>query len=562
PPGSPGETLSLSVSLEGTGRNDRAVITYHYQYVEVDKAPEPDVLAPDDAAPGEEDDIWVPPSDTDPDDAALDGEDDIWTPPDGDISDEDWAAIVAGFGDIGNIPGPEGLTEALVGVGLPAAVISVLTALGYVSGAEVGSSEGGPPRGSAPHVTMTDALGNRFDYDWNPELGGYINPQTGGMLDPTLWNEYNRNVAANRAFSDRERERLENRDTDFDRHVDQFNTRIQRERLQGLEGALRTLEERGYRLGEDGARASVHAAALARQARAGLPVSIPKALAIERFLNNREAGRSTADTGERREVTDWDVRKEQALGGVRGITTGRNADGSANWAGVGTRIGIALVTGGISEYVFIPASAGYVYSDSRAQGMTRTEALGTAVVTAAVEYTIGKIAQGLTAAAGGIMRTAGGLADEFAPGISNYVRTGVRGLRQEFGQLGRGAASGLSSAKQAVTRRLGIGARPALSAAERQVQWRLTKAIAEGADDDIARVFRGGGRQTVASLEANGGLTTQQARQIQRSLSNQMDEALDDGAAGAMRRFQQETGVRTDELLVGDSGSTARGGAW
>ncbi|MCJ7550179.1 MAG: hypothetical protein MUQ30_10920, partial [Anaerolineae bacterium] len=157
---------------------------------------------------------------------------------------------------------------------------------------------------------------------------------------------------------------------------------------------------------------------------------------------------------------------------------------------------------------------------------------------------------------------AGGLADEFAPGISNYVRTGVRGLRQEFGQLGRGAASGLSSAKQAVARRLGIGTQPALSAAEKQVQWRITKAIAEGADDDLVRIYRNNGRQTVASLEANGGLTPQQARQIQRSLSNQMDGALDDGAAGAMRRFQQETGVRTDELLVGDSGSTARGGAW
>ena len=563
PPGSPGETLSLSFSLDGTGQNDRAVITYHYQYIVVDRTPEPGAAAPpDDAAPDEEDDAWVPPSDTDPDDTVPGEEDDIWTPPGADISDEDWAAIVAGFGDIGNIPGPEGLTEALVGVGLPTAVISVLTALGYLSGAEIGGGGESPPPGSAPHVTMTDALGNRFDYDWSPELGGYINPQTGGMLDPTLWNEYNQNVAANRAFSDRERQRLENRDTAFDRQVDWYNTDGQRERRQGLERALRTLEERGYGLGDDGARASAHAAALARQARAGLPVSVPKAMSIERFLNNREAGRSMADSGERREVTDWDVYKEQALGGARGIITGRNADGSTNWAGIGVRIGIGVLTGGSSEKVFIPASAAYVYADSRAQGLARTEAVGWAAGSAILEVGLGKAVQGLGSLGGKFLGTAGQFADEMAPGLSNYVRTGVRGLRQEFGQLGRGAASGLSSAKQAAARRLGLGTQPALSAAERQMQWRITKAIAEEADDNLVRIFGNNGRQTLATLEAKGGLTSQQAGHIRRVVSNQVDGALDDGAESAMRLFRERTGIQPEEVLVGDSGSTARGGAW
>ena len=560
PPGAPGDRLALAVLLSGPAGCDVALILYHYQFVKIDQTPEPVETSQPDAA--SEDADLVSPEDP----GALVPDEFPSIPDEFAGIPEEFRGIIAGLGRIGLIPGPESLTEALVGIGLPAAVISALSALGYVTAGGYrgdappteSSSPSGPPAGSPGAITMTDALGNQFDYQWDSDQGGYINPQTGGMLDSTLWNEYNRNLVANRAFSDRERERLENRETAFDRRADATHTDRQRERRQELEGALRNLEARGYALGEDGARAAAHARALAQRARAGERITPARALAIERFVRNREAGRTMADTGDRSEVTNWDVRRVQAEALARAVVTGRNEDGSTNWAGIGIRATVAIVSGGSSEKVFIPASAAYTYHDSRAQGGSRTESALSAVGGALLEVAVGRAAQGAVTVGGRMVGALGQVADDIAPGLTRTVRTGVRGLGSEFDQLARSA----SAAKQAVARRLGLGGRQALGAAERQMQWRVTKAIAEEADDDLVRIFRGNGRQTLCELERQGGLTQHQAQRIRQALATQVDGALDDGATAAMRRFQETTGIQPEEILVGDSGSTARGGAF
>ncbi|MBN1249766.1 MAG: hypothetical protein JXC32_19035 [Anaerolineae bacterium] len=562
PPGAPGDRLALGVMLSGPAECDTGLVLYHYSFVVLDQLPQPSASDPVEEEPAvapSEDEIWEPSSGEAPDAIGPDANGNYTTGPEG--LSTGLGGIPAGLGDIGLAPGPETLTEALVGIGLPAAVISALSAAGQLLGgaaSDVPESPDGPPGGSPAEITLTDALGNNHDYRWDPNQGGYINPQTGGMLNGTLWNEYNRNLASNRAFSDRERQRLENRETEFDHRMDWYNTDRQRERREGLERELRGLEERGYALGEDGARASAHAAALARQVRAGETISVDRALAIDRFIRNREAGRSSADTGERTDVTDWDVRQAQAQALARAAVTGRNEDGSTNWAGIGIRVVIGIVTGGGSEKVFIPASAAYTYYDARNRGQSRSDAALSAAGSALLEVALGKAAQGVAGLGGRVLGTAGQLADEVAPGITNYVRTGVRGLGNELDQLGQG----LSSAKQALAQRLGVGGQPALTAAERQLQWRVTKAVAEGADDDLVRTFQGNGRQALRELERHGGLTQQQAQQIRRALANQVDGALDDGAEAAMQRFHERTGIQPQEVLVGDSGSTARGGAF
>ncbi len=541
PPGAPGDSLALGIDLRGPANCDRALIFYHYGYVALDTTPEP---LPDDAdeAPLEEDSD-LPPAEED---------ESAWSPPEEEpdaVPPEALEEIIAGLGSIGTIPGPEGLTEALAGIALPAAVLSALTALGYLAGGGYGPGPGGPsagpPGGSPGEITLTDALGNQFDYEWDPDQGGYINPQTGGMLDGTLWNEYNRNLAANRAFSDRERERLEKRETAFDRRADWYATDRQRERREGLEGALRDLEERGYALGADGARAAAHAGELARRVRAGETISENRALAIERFVRNREAGRTMADMGEHGQVTNWDVGYATAAGIARNIITARNEDGSTSWAGLAVRIGVGVATLGSSEYAFIPASAAYTYSDGVARGQSRSEAALWAVGGATLEVLAGKAFQGIFSLGGRVLGAAGQFADDVAPGVSNYVRTGVRGLGRELRQVGRW---------------LGIGGQPALTAAEKNLQWRVVKAVAEEADDDICRLYRGNGRELLGALERKGGLTTRQAQGVRQLLSKRLNAHFDDGMEAAMEQFHKDTGIHPQEVLLGDSGSTARGG--
>jgi hypothetical protein len=544
PPCAPGDRLALrflmSSGLSGIGCGHEAEIEYHYLCVALDPTPEP-VSDENDEGPREEDGD-LPSADED--------DESIWSPPEEepeDIPPETIDDIIAGLGGIGAIPGPEGLTQALAGIALPAAVLSALTALGYLAGGGYGPDPSGPaagpPGGAAGQMTLTDTLGNQHDYEWDPNHGGYINPATGGMLDPTLWNEYNRNLAANRAFIDRERERLEKRDTDFDRRVDELDPDRRRRRREGLEQSMRDLEKRGYALGDDGARAAAHARRLAQKVRAGETISRDKAQAIERFISNREAGRTAADTGDHGQVSTWDVGYATAAGIVRNVITGRNEDGSTSWAGLGVRVAAGVATLGQSEYVFVPASATYVYHDSRARGQSRGEAVLSAAGGAVLEVAAGKALQGVAALGGRALSAAGRVVDDVAPGLSSTMRSGARGLAGEFDQVGRF-----------------LGGKPLLTTAERNAQSRIIQAIRNNADDDLRRLYQGNGRQVLGSLERKGGLTTGQAQRIRKALSTRIEAHLDDGMDEAFAQFGKETGIQPEEVLVGDSGSTARGG--
>lgn len=92
-----------------------------------------------------------------------------------------------------------------------------------------------PPAASPPprEITLTDAAGREHQYEWSEEHQGYVNIQTGGLLDPALWTEYNRNLQENIRFTEEQRQKLESRQTDFDRQMDRMveNQRQEMERL-------------------------------------------------------------------------------------------------------------------------------------------------------------------------------------------------------------------------------------------------------------------------------------------------------------------------------------------
>lgn len=198
PGGAPGDTMTVQVSVEGISRNATVLLDYHYNYVTVDKTPIPGIeVIPD---PIDE----PPDPEGGPDDEPIDIDD-----------------LLAGFGGIGGIPGPETLAQALAGVVAPAVLIAILQAFSAMRGGPGSSSgdstgpdgngrgpDGGPLSGGPREMTLTDAQGRTFDYVWNPQTGGYINPQTGGMLDESLWAEYNQNLLENQRFIEEQREQV------------------------------------------------------------------------------------------------------------------------------------------------------------------------------------------------------------------------------------------------------------------------------------------------------------------------------------------------------------------
>ena len=544
PGGSPGDQLALAYTVKGPAGCEGGAVVYLYEYKTFDKAPEADKTA----------------------DSVTDEE-----------AAEDILNQLAGMEGIGNLLGPETTRQALIGVVAPAILIAILAALGQMGGStsKSGGNGGDPPPDGPQKLTLRDALGRQHEYEWSPEDGGYINPETDGMLDPALWDEYNRNLAANEAFNQQQREKIARRDTDFDRQVDKMLDREKQHQV--LIRELEDLKRAGYRLGPDGARASSHADRLLGKVRSGQPVSSKQIAAVERFIRDRQSGRTEVESS-RQTVSEMDVFTETVQGSVRTAITAKNPDGSISWPAMVSRVAIAINTGGASEWAMIPAESGYIVKDCMDRGASVGEAVATAGVIAAVSAVAGKaIAGGLGAVAKGagwVARGAAKAAGKHLPGASaaakqaaKWLGKGVTGLGEEFKQTGQ--------VVKAVAKRMGIGgtraagrkiagqsARSALTTpAQRNLKKAFTKAVAEGDDQALMGLYKNGGMKRLAALEQGGHMTPQQVKAANKIMSRNMNRAIKEGTESSIEKFERETGVRVKEVLLGDSGSSAKGTA-
>jgi len=112
---------------------------------------------------------------------------------------------------------------------------------------------------------------------------------------------------------------------------------------------------------------------------------------------------------------------------VRELATGRDIDGNTSWIAVGTRVAVAVGTGGQSEWVWAPAEGTYNVYDNMMAGDSATWAITKAVAWAAteelvigkgVEWGFGKVAK----IAGAGLKKAGKYVDETFPGFSSKVK--------------------------------------------------------------------------------------------------------------------------------------------
>ncbi len=549
PVGNPGDKLALTFSVRAADDSDAGTVVFFYNFKTYTKT---------DKVDGDE----------------VDDTDGFGTDEEGfeDLLDE-----FPGLGDIGPIPGPDTIKQALAGVVAPAILIAILSALGQLGGSAPGTGGGSPvPPNQSPNMTLTDALGRDHEYEWSPDDGGYINPETGGMLDPTLWEEYNSGLAANQAFNERQREKIAQRDTDFDRQVDKLLEREKQREI--LMKDLEALKKSGYRLGPDGGRASVHADKLLVEARRGEPVSSKQVAAVKRFIRDREAGRTEVESD--RQIAselDLDIVKETFQGSVRTAITAKNPDGTISWPAMVTRIGIAIKTGGASEYVMIPAESGYIVKDCMDQGASVGEAVATAGVVAVASAVAGKVIAGglgvVAKGAGWAARGAAKAAGKYLPATSSaakqaakWLGKGVAGLGKEFKQVGKFAKDGA----RAGAKKVGLGgtrmvakqsARSTLTLTQKKLQQTFTKAVAEGDEQALIGLYKNGGMRKLAALERAGHMNATQVKAANTIMSRNMKQAIREGTESSVERFERKTGYKIKEVLLGDSGSSAKGTA-
>jgi hypothetical protein len=148
------------------------------------------------------------------------------------------------------------------------------------------------------------------------------------------------------------------------------------------------------------------------------------------------------------------------------------------------------------------------------------------------------------------------------PGLTKGLVEGVEGLGKEFRTLGTAA----NEVWEAVGKRLGRGMptqnvkMPLPTAQLHGINRMVQQALRTGDDQALQNLYRNGGMKHLAQLEQLGHISPQQARVLNNMLGRGVNESIQAGTQRSMQAFQQKTGVEIAEVLVGDSGSSARGG--
>lgn len=260
------------------------------------------------------------------------------------------------------------------------AVIGILVGLGTVGALALavklwlGHRSGKPksrPRPAAPRErVLTDVLGRRHTYVQDDQ-GRWINPETGGQLDESLWDEYNRNLPANQAFIQNERARQAARDTEFDREMDRLvaEQKQQARDLHALQQMAKSLMFNPDRIGlwrgpgEPGDMWT-NLEQLREQLASGKNIDRRKLEAVQRLYRDHCQGKVLTE-GEIPSDMDQirDVMSGTMDATLREVVTGQGPEGGMSWRALGVRVLANIVTVGQVELLYTPLESLYTMHD-------------------------------------------------------------------------------------------------------------------------------------------------------------------------------------------------------
>ena len=292
--------------------------------------------------------------------------------------------------------------------------------------------------------------------------------------------------------------------------------------------------------------------------------------------------------------TDGESWKEALNETGRNISTVQTSDGKVSWLGLTGRIGIGLLTLGQSEWVFTPAGALYTTKDAIDKGASGVGAVYEGIKETVKQEIGGALIGGLfkTGAAGfkgmaqaelagenilkgglkGSWKGLTGAASEGVQGITDVVsaqawkntakeltgsvgsglkRTGNLLTGEEGLTLGKGASESVEAAAKAKS--------PLIGTPEWGKQQQIRRAAASGDPDVVAGLYREGGMKDLIDMQKKGLVSADEARKINTVLREEVNQSVRQGTKDAIEDFQSQTGVKVKEVLVGDSGSSAKG---
>lgn len=215
------------------------------------------------------------------------------------------------------------------------------------------------------------------------------------------------------------------------------------------------------------------------------------------------------------------------------LFAGLKSDGTTSYLSSGFKTLVNISTGGTSEILFETANAFYQMSDSAMQGKTAWQTFSGAVSHLLFDEMTSNLLQKPTLMLGdAIQKTF----PKTTNTIMNFLQKDVKDV------LG------------------GNNIKPSpVSSNALAVKNAMKNALKSGDENELLNLYKNNGMKNLAELEANGHITIEEAKKLNDFITKQANESINKGTISTIDDFQRSNNIKIKEVLVGDSGSSAKG---
>jgi len=215
------------------------------------------------------------------------------------------------------------------------------------------------------------------------------------------------------------------------------------------------------------------------------------------------------------------------------LFTGLKSDGSTSYLGAGFKTLVNIASGGSTEMMFETANAAYQMGGSIASGKSGWHAFSGSVTNLLFDEMTSNLMQKPTLLVGdAIKNTFPKTTSKIFDFLQKDVKDALGGTKIKPGKVSTEAMAAKNAMK---------------------------KALQSGDKDEILSLYKNHGMENLAELEANGHISVGEAKKLNDLLTNEVNDSINKGTITSIDDFQRSNDVKIKEVLVGDSGSSAKG---
>jgi hypothetical protein len=377
---------------------------------------------------------------------------------------------------------------------------------------------------------LKDYWGNDKEVVYDPTTGQWHDAQTGNLFDPDAWQKSQQDNAAADAWGQSETQKMESQQ-DADSKI--LNQMIRDEKKREAElnylGKLQKMAYDTY-LTDPGEAHDVFVTTqnMMNDLLDGKTVTVPQILETRQYLHDRLLGNAEPESilslPENQPVGL--INADGAYRTVRGWITGRDENGKFTFTSLVSaalfNVGATMVLGPVAKALLgrpwvvdaalVTSNTYYAGKDAIAHGSSSLGALGSVILEAVIQ---------------GGPQAGVGLILQHAPSSA-------------IGMMIKRVVTPMTDS-QKFTRSM------------------VDKVLASDDPADVIRLYRAGGMTKLGDLQAAGHLTPTEVAVLNSRLGCIVNDQVGDATQLAIRQFQSRTGVRIDQTIIADSGSSARG---